>query len=83
MSLPIALTYCILDCKLEQTLRVWAVFLIDETKLKDVFLQQSLFSWLLKGMQPHRNRVKLVLNKYPWKQVQSKYGECSTNNFTF
>lgn len=44
MNLPIAFTYCILDCKLEQALSVWDVFLIDETKLRDVFLEQSLFS---------------------------------------
>lgn len=43
MNLPIALTYRILDCKLEQILSVWAVFLIDETKLRDVFLEQSVF----------------------------------------
>lgn len=43
MNLPIALTYRILDCKLEQTLSVWAVFLIDETKLRDMFLEQSVF----------------------------------------
>lgn len=43
MNLPIALTYGILDCKLEQTLSVWAALLIDETKLRGVFLEQSLF----------------------------------------
>lgn len=36
--------YRILDCKLEQSLNVWAVLVMDETKPSDVFWEQRLLS---------------------------------------